>query len=276
MKVLRHRGTVWGAGLPMLVVWAASACAAVQQNEAPVPSGGAKAEIAGEMLAGKQALQSRDYVGAERHFHEVLRADAASVGARMGLADAELALHAYEAAELDYRAVVASQPQMWLAHKNLVIVEAALGRWEEFDRERAVLRGARERGAEGISARESDVIDGFTVGDKHWIVREYFEPVGRSAARYNFEWFGPDGRVREYVSLELEAAAKAAAPADAPVRVGEAHAGAAQGDRYALNWYTGKAHGSVRVYPQLSEPAYEKVRADVLRWLRAQRTGAAR
>ena len=58
---------------------------------------------------------------------------------------------------------MAAQPERWLAHKNLVIIEAELGRWEEFDRERALLRGARERGAPGISARESDVIDAFDV-----------------------------------------------------------------------------------------------------------------
>lgn len=249
---------------------AGQAASAHPRSEATVP-----ASAAGELAAGRRALAGKQYGEAERRFRAALRAGAGSVPARLGLADAELALHAYEPAELDYRRVVAAEPQLWVAHKNLVIVEAALGRWEEFDRERSLLRAARARGAEGLSAHESDVIDSFTVGGKHWIVREYFEPVGRSEARYNFESFDPDGRIRAYISLEPEAAAQAALTAEGTVRIGEAAGPDATHSlspgRYALNWYTGKAHGVVRAYSPVadrSEPAYERVRADVLRWLR--------
>ena len=74
-------------------------------------------------------------------FQAYLQGHAGNIDAEVGVADAELALHQYEDAEVGYRQVVAAQPQRWLAHKNLVIIEAELGRWEEFDRERAVLRG---------------------------------------------------------------------------------------------------------------------------------------
>ena len=227
-----------------------------------------------EVNAGRQALGAKQYAEAERHFRLALTRDEADINARMGLADTELGLHRYEEAELDYRKVVAAQPQMWVAHKNLVIVEAALGRWEEFDRERALLRAARERGAEGISTRESDVIDGFTAGGRRWIVREYFEPVGRSQTRYNFEAFEADGRAGEYISLESETAARAMLGQNEGVAVGDSQTLTPPGDRFALNWYTGKAHGVVRVYPAGpagEEPKYEQVRADVLRWLRVQR-----
>ncbi|HEV2578742.1 MAG TPA: hypothetical protein VGU25_16165 [Acidobacteriaceae bacterium] len=188
------------------------------------------------------------------------------------MADSELALHEYEAAELDYRRVVAAQPQLWVAHKNLVIVEAELGRWNEFDRERAVLRAARERGAPGISARESDVIDSFEVPidgkPQRWIVREYFEPVGRSQARYNFERFSAEGRAEEYVSLEPTAAAEAALKPD------DVHVGAetqspprAPAGAFSLNWYSGKGHGTIARYSK-GEPTYERARTDLIRWLR--------
>ena len=39
---------------------------------------------------------------------------------------------------------------------------------------------------------------------------------------------------------------------------------------FALDWYTGAAHGAIRTYPD-GEPRYEAVRADVMRWLRSQR-----
>jgi hypothetical protein len=176
-------------------------------------------------------------------------------------------LHEYEAAELQYRAVVAAQPQFWIAHKNLVIVEAALGRWSEFDRERAVLRGARERGAPGISARESDVIDTFDLHGEHWIVREYYEPVGRSLTRYNFEYFGPDGRVREYVSFESAEAARSALTPRPDVLIGVDPKTVPVIKDFALNYYTGKSHGTIKLYPE-GEPSYEHVRADLRRWLR--------
>jgi hypothetical protein len=193
------------------------------------------------------------------------------IDAEVGVADAELALHQYDAAELQYRQVVAAQPERWLAHKNLVIIEAELGRWEEFDRERALLRGARQRGAPGISARESDVIDAFDVRAanggvaEHWIVREYYEPVGRSLTRYNFEQFDADGRVREYISLESAEAARQIVTGG-EVRIGDDPAAAPIVKDFALNFYNGKAHGTITRYPN-GEPSYERVRAAVIRWV---------
>jgi len=227
--------------------------------------------VATPIVAGKSALAAKQFLLAKRIFTGEVKAHPDETEAELGLADAELGLHEYEAAELEYRKVVAAQPEMWQAHKNLVIVEAALGRWEEFDRERAVLRGARERGAPGISARESDVIDSFVVPAGHgrsaqrWIVREYYEPVGRSLTRYNFEHFSAAGKAEEYVSLESEEAAKAVVVGGA-VAIGGESENVIVDSHFALNWYTGKAHGTVTTYA--TEPEYETVRAAVVGWLR--------
>lgn len=237
-------------------------------------AGGARAQqksasAAGPLAEGKQALAAKQFARAKAIFGMYVAANPNDVEGELGLADAELGLHEYEAAELEYRKVVAARPELWAAHKNLVIVEAALGRWGEFDRERALLRGARERGEPGISARESDVIDTFEVHGQRWIVRAYDEPVGRSLTRYNFERFAPDGRVREFISLESAEAAQKALKRDSGVRIGEDVNNAAAVKDYALNWYTGKAHGTIMRYPH-GEPSYERVRADVMRWLRTQ------
>lgn len=214
---------------------------------------------------GKQALAKGDFVHAKTIYQEYLHTHADSVPGELGLADAELGLHEYEAAELQYRAVTAVQPALWIAHKNLVIIEAALGRWDEFDRERAVLRGARERGEPGISMHESDVIDAFDARGGHWLVREYDEPEGRSLTRYNFEHFSSTGRAEEYVSLEsAQAAQSALSPED--VKIGRTTASQPIHD-FALNYYTATGHGTIKRYPK-GEPSYETVRADVLRWLR--------
>jgi tetratricopeptide (TPR) repeat protein len=225
---------------------------------------------AGSLAEGKQDLAAKQFARAKVVFGMYVAANPTNVEGELGLADAELGLHEYEAAELEYRKVVAAQPELWIAHKNLVIVEAALGRWEEFDRERALLKAARERGAPGISERESDVIDAFEVHGQRWIVRAYDEPEGRSLTRYNFERFAPDGRVQEFISLESAEAAQRALARDGGVKIGEDAKGAdAAVKDYALNWYTGKAHGTIVRYPN-GEPSYERVRVDVMRWLRMQ------
>jgi tetratricopeptide (TPR) repeat protein len=219
-----------------------------------------------EILAGRKALEAKDYQHAEEIFSAYVKDHPGNIDGEEGIGDAELGLHEYEAAELQYRAVVAAQPEFWLAHKNLVIVEAALGRWGEFDRERAFLRGARERGAPGISARESDVIDSLEVHGERWIVREYYEPAGRSLTRYNFEYFGPDGRVREYVSLESAEAARRALARSPDVLIGIDSSTLPAIKDFVLNYYTGKSHGTIKLYPK-GEPSYEHVRADLIHWL---------
>jgi len=221
------------------------------------------------IVAGKRALAAKQFLEAKNIFAAEAKLHPENIEAQLGLGDAELGLQEYEAGELQYRKVVAIQPELWQAHKNLVIVEAALGRWEEFDRERTVLRMARQRNAPGISSRESDVIDGFTVHGERWIVREYFEPVGRSQTRYNFEHFSANGRAEEYISLESEQAAKTVTPGGA-VAIGDQAKQPQQDAVFALDWYTGKAHGTIKSYGA-HEPEYEQVRAAVMQWLRQQK-----
>src|ERR1700754_180826 len=215
------------------------------------------------IVEGKRALASKEFVRAKEIFSEYLKTHSGDVPGELGLADAQLALHEYEAAETSYRRIVAAHPLLWEAHKNLVIVEAALGRWEDFDGERTVLRAARERHAAGISPRDSDVIDVITEHGERWIVRDYFEPAGRSQTRYNFERFSADGRVLAYVSLESADAfgddSKVSKVTIAPEPKIT--------DSLALNWYNGKSHGTITKYA--TEPKYERARADFLKWLRA-------
>lgn len=219
-----------------------------------------------ELVSAREALGAKNFVRAHALFAAYAATHRDNAQAQMGMGDADLGLHRYEAAELEYRRAVSLEPQLWIAHKDLVLVEAKLDRWQEFDRERALLRSARERGAPGISAEESDLIDSFTINGAQWLVREYYVPVGRSHARYNFEHFTPAGKVAEYISLEAADAARQALAPSASVRIGKDAAAAATTEKdLALNWYTGSGHGTVKHYAQ--EPTYQRLRADVVRWL---------
>jgi tetratricopeptide (TPR) repeat protein len=253
----------WSRTGLLLAGLAAAAISAHPQNTPQLPVVQQTAALAPARLA----FQAKEYGHARALFSAYLEKHPGNIEAEMGVANCDLASHAYETAELAYRKVTDQQPEFWPAHKNLVIVEAALGRWGEFDREREVLRLARERGAPGISARESDVIDAFDAPDGRWIVRQYFEPVGRSLTRYNFERFSADGRVEEYISLESTSAAQSAL-SRGDVIIGRDLKTPSIHD-WALNWYTGKSHGTILRYPK-GEPSYETVRAAVRRWLRIQ------
>lgn len=241
---------------------------------------GPVAQTTGPLADARRELAEKHFVQAKEMFEAYEKTHPGNIDARMGIADVDLALKRYETAETEYRQIVWEKPDQWLAHKNLVVIEAALGRWEEFDREREFLRGARARGAEGISARESDLIDIFDVVGKpgspaqHWIVREYYEPAGRSLTRYNFERFSTDGRVEEYISLESEKAAQEAVAKGDVLQSEEAKAAEAITD-FTLDWYTGAAHGVIKSYPS-GEPSYEDVRKDVMRWVRAHPAGVTK
>ena len=214
------------------------------------------------VAAARSALARGEFAQAKRMFAEYLRLHPADVQAGIGLGDAEAGLHEFGAAEVTYRKVTAAAPLAWAAHRALVLVEAKLGRWEDFDRERALLREARERGA--ADRRESDVIDSFDVMGRHWIVREYFEPMGRGRARINFESFSRAGRVVAYVSLENAQALRSLTAGDAVVVGGPA---VVDGDEaLALDFYDGTRHGVVATFE--GEPRYEDLRRVFLGWVR--------
>src|ERR1700749_3292032 len=92
--------------------------------------------VPASLAEAKQELAAKHYARAKALFAAYAKAHRESGDAEMGVGDAELALHEYAAAELTYRDVVLKQPLMWRAHKNLVVIEAQMGRWEELDRER--------------------------------------------------------------------------------------------------------------------------------------------
>lgn len=221
------------------------------------------------LVTARGALEDHDALKAKALYEAYAKDHPKDARGPKGVGDAELMLHEYEAAEMSFRQAVMIDPSLWTAHKALVLVEAKLGRWEDFENERQILKSARERGADNLSPRESDLIDSFEIAGQQWLVREYFVPVGRSETRYNFEHFTAQGKVEEYISLEVADAAKAALSRDPQVKIGKDSQGM-NAHGYALNWYTGSGHGTVRRYA--SEPPYRALRAEVMRWLKRSAT----
>lgn len=224
----------------------------------------AQQPLTGPLADARRALAQKDFARARQLYAAYSQQHPSDINGQLGLADTELALHEYAAAETLYRRIVSAQPLLWGAHKNLVITEAALGHWEDFDNERAYLRAARQRHAAGLDPHESDVIDTISLNGQRWIVRDYFEPSGRTRARYNFEHFDTNGRALAYVSLESADAFAAVAPGGA-VAIGPTSS-VTEMHGFALNLYTGNSHSTLRTYA--TEPSYERLRTDFLHWLR--------
>jgi tetratricopeptide (TPR) repeat protein len=228
------------------------------------------------LAVGKQALAHNDYETAQTFFANYLKDNPESTEALLFAGNTALALKQYESAAHDYQSVIAKQPSLWPAHKNLVIAYAAQNKWPEFEQERKLLQAARDRGTPGLSSKDVDVIEVLYAGSERYMVRAYSELTGRFKPRYNFTHFGKDGKLDFWISCESDDIDQVSFAQKHPKE-------AAAGQRsFSLDSYTPAApnsngqgftqtHGTLKFYPD-GEPSYETVRADVIKVLE-HRTG---
>ncbi len=123
------------------------------------------------LAVGKQALAHNDYETAQTFFANYLKDNPESTEALLFAGNTALALKQYESAAHDYQSVIAKQPSLWPAHKNLVIAYAAQNKWPEFEQERKFLQAARDRGTPGLSSKDVDVIEVLYAGSERYMVR---------------------------------------------------------------------------------------------------------
>jgi len=225
---------------------------------------------------GKEALRKNDYAAAQTFFEAYLKGDPNSAEALDMLGVAYLGLRRYDDAARSYLAALKLDPARWSTHKNLIVAYATLGKWKEFDQERALVQEARAKGAPGLGPRDVDVVDVFYVGSERYIARSFAELAGRSKTRYNFTHFGPDGKLDFWIQCESDDVDQ--------ITFAKAHpAEAAAGQRsFSLDSYTARqpsddgkgytqTHGTIKFYPD-GEPTYETVRSDVLAFLEHKAT----
>jgi tetratricopeptide (TPR) repeat protein len=217
---------------------------------------------------GRKALQKNDYATAQTFFETYLKSDPNNAEALDLEGVAYLGLKRYEDAERSYLAALKLDPARWTTHKNLVVAYATLGKWKEFDEERALVEEARAKGTPGLGPRDVDVIDVFYIASERYIVRSYAELNGRFKARYNFAHFAPDGKLDSWILCESDDVDQTAFAKAHPTE-------AAAGQRsFSLDSYTARklsedgktytqTHGTIKFYPD-GEPSYETVRSDVL------------
>lgn len=224
-----------------------------------------------QLDTGRQAFRRGDYVAAQKFFTAYLRDNPSNLDALVLAGSAFYELKQYEDAAQSFLAAIKLQPSLWGAHKNLVIVYAAQGKWTEFDGERAVLKAARESGASGLSTKDADVIDVLYVGSEQYRVLSYAELAGRFKMRYNFVHFGSDRKPDYWIACESDDIDQTSFAKAHPQE-------AASGQRsFSLDTYSApkpsadgkggtRTHSTIKFYPD-GEPTYETVRSDVLKLL---------
>jgi tetratricopeptide (TPR) repeat protein len=219
----------------------------------------------GDPLAvGKAALERKDYEAAKKFFKDYLDGNAGDIEATSDLGDAELGLKDYPAAAKQFKEVIAAKKDLWHAHQDLVLAYAGMQDWADFDRERAVIKAARDQNAQGLAGHDGDVIDVLQVADKTYTVRAFYKLYGHYNTRYVFLHFGADGKLSDYIQCESDdidqVSFKQAHPKEA-----------AAGERsFSLDTYAisekGSSQGLIKFYSD-GEPTYETVRADALKVL---------
>ncbi len=222
------------------------------------------------MAVGKAALAKEDYASARTFFERYSKDNPNDFEALFLLANADLGLRNFAAAELGFRAALALKPDQLIAHKSLVIVYAESGRWKEFDAERAVVAAAEAAKGPGVTTAsfQSDVIDVFEVNGDRYIAREFYQLAGHFHTRYRFVHIGPDGKILAWIDCESDDVDQASFAKNHPKE-------AAEGKRsFSLDSYTApsmqpngqqtQTHATLKFYAD-GEPTYEAVRADVIK-----------
>lgn len=219
------------------------------------------------LAIGWKMLDKEQWTEAQEFFAARLQENANDKVALGGAGFAAFGQKQYGEAEADFKRAIQLDPAYWNAHRNLVEVYAAEGRWADFDAERSLLAVAK---AKGLDKATSSVIEVFWLDGERYIVRAYDPLIGKFKARYNFTHFGADGKLDRWISCESDDVDQTffakAHPADA-----------AAGKRsFSLDSYTAlqpngnggfsQTHGTLRFYPD-GEPTYETVRADVMKVL---------
>ncbi len=198
---MRFRSTAPALLIACLALLSTGAAA---QTPARTPSTPASQTADDPLAIGKQALSRGDYAAARSFFAKYLQDNPGSTDALFFAGNAALGLKQYDEAERLFNATLTRQQTMWAAHKNLVIVYAAQGKWQQFDAERSLLKDARDQGRPGIAPNDADVIDLFTVGTDRYIVRAYATLTGRFKYRYNFTHYGQDGKLVSWIACESD------------------------------------------------------------------------
>jgi len=236
------------------------------------------------MQPGLDALKRGDNATAYTALHSVLSSYPDDLFVLRSAAAAAMAAGQNEQAVSLFHQALAQFPRNpWPMRNAIIIMEARMDRWADFDRDVAALRQAKKNGMDhGLDRDSGFVIDEFDVGTGRVRAVVYPLGVGRYHTLYRFLLPQPVqmSAVAEASSAKNTSSARCQNPDFQPYMDAEsddidqadfrkAHPDkAAKGERsYSLDSYWSPcSQALVGFYPD-GEPAYEKVRAAAIRAL---------
>jgi hypothetical protein len=142
--------------------------------------------------------------------------------------------------------------------------------WPAFDKERAMIKAARDARTPGLSLTDHDTIDLLRVNGELYPVWYFYTLYGRWHVRYVILHFGKDGNADFYIQCESDDTDQGFFSSTHPKQ---------PGDRvFSLDSYTHSDKGDSQAlhgFYNDGEPTYEKVRADALKVLQGRSKPAA-
>jgi len=234
------------------------------QVKAPDLSPGQQGPGSGDPLAlGKKAMDKGDVKGGEAFFSNFVKENPDSAEAWFYLGGCEIGLKNFDAAIADFQKVLALKPDAWVAHNNLSLIYAEKGDWAAFDKERAIMKDARDKNLPGVDKTSGDTIDEFSVNGEDYEVRYFYTLHGGYQVRYLILHFGKDGKADHWIEIESldvdQATYKQAHPKET----------AAGGRVYTMDTMQANGNqGLIKFYE--GEPTYETVRTDAMKVLQGQ------
>ena len=179
-------------------------CLRVAAQSAPariaVPKQGAGSED--PLAMGKNAMQHGSFEQARSFFADFVKDNPESTEAWVLLGRCEIELKDFDAAIADLQRVVVAVPSQWAAHNYLALAYAKKNDWADFDKERALIKDARDKNLAGVDKDHGDVVDLLTVKGEEYEVRYFYKLFGSHNVRYVFLHFGKDGKVDHWIEIE--------------------------------------------------------------------------
>lgn len=241
--------------LPLLIALAASA----QQPSKPESYSSQVSKYAGQREAllapGNEAMKKRDYAGALKDYREVVAEYPRDSRVLLIAGNAAWAAgNLEEAADYYRKSLKCPGDHPWGSRLSLLQVNAALGKWDDFAQERIAIEGAATGGDPQLQGvlKNGFLLERLAVGSQHVEAIDYPEPDHADGVRYRFRLGGQPISASIFVPhIDL---------VEPPGKAQE----------FVLEQYSGPQEQTlIRSYAG-GEPAYQDIRAEVLRLLEGQ------
>ena len=184
------------------------------------------------------------------------------------LGTARLGAKEFDGAIDELKVLLKAEPMDWYGHIYLAQAYAQKGDWADFDKEREVMKSARDSHVRGIQlVEDGDVIDILTVNGQQYTAKSYYKPVGPHHTRYVFLHIVDGVKVTDLFTCDSDDGDQVEFKREHPKEAAEG------ARRFSLDpWEVvndNLVHGHMlRFYD--GEPTYEALRADVMKVLEAK------